>query len=327
MFVTPTGQVVLVETKLWRNPEARREVVGQILDYAKQLTTWTYDILDRRASIAAKAGPNYLMQCLLSRHPEADQAAFVDGLRRSLMSGDFLLLIVGDGIRHGAESLVSFLERYGHLRFRLGIVEVAAYDLPDGSALLQPRILAKTEILQRTLLIGPSGPVTFQQAVQAEESADRNAQQREWYSAFWREFLTKLVLEDISLVPTEPAKSTNQFFPMPPSGSLAWVSAYIAQSQGRAGVYQTFSKGYDRGLEIFDLLQNDRESIEDEMGCKLSWDRTGDRASVSTPTCAFSDLNAAPERDRVTSYLADMTQRFIRSLHPRLAAASRDQDQ
>lgn len=37
-LVTPKGLPVLVECKLWRNPEARREVVGQILDYAKELS-------------------------------------------------------------------------------------------------------------------------------------------------------------------------------------------------------------------------------------------------------------------------------------------------
>ena len=31
-MVTPSGLPVLVECKLWRNPEARREVVSQILD-------------------------------------------------------------------------------------------------------------------------------------------------------------------------------------------------------------------------------------------------------------------------------------------------------
>jgi len=36
-MVTPSGLPVLVECKLWRNPEARREVVSQILDYAKEL--------------------------------------------------------------------------------------------------------------------------------------------------------------------------------------------------------------------------------------------------------------------------------------------------
>jgi hypothetical protein len=35
VFVTPSGRLALLETTLWRNPEARREVIGQILDYAK----------------------------------------------------------------------------------------------------------------------------------------------------------------------------------------------------------------------------------------------------------------------------------------------------
>ena len=35
LYVTPSGHLVIVETKLWSNPEARRAVVGQILEYAK----------------------------------------------------------------------------------------------------------------------------------------------------------------------------------------------------------------------------------------------------------------------------------------------------
>ena len=50
--------------------------------------------------------------------------------------------------------------------------------------MLQPRILAKTEVLQRTLLMGLSGPVSFQQAAQAEDSANPNLAQREWFMAF-----------------------------------------------------------------------------------------------------------------------------------------------
>ena len=47
LYLTPSGQVVVVETKLWRNPEARREVVGQILDCARQLTGWSFDVLEK----------------------------------------------------------------------------------------------------------------------------------------------------------------------------------------------------------------------------------------------------------------------------------------
>lgn len=36
------GRLVVVECKLWRNPQARREVVGQILDYARELSRFAY---------------------------------------------------------------------------------------------------------------------------------------------------------------------------------------------------------------------------------------------------------------------------------------------
>lgn len=40
LLATPDGDLVLVGCKLWRNPEALREVVGQTLDYAKELSAW-----------------------------------------------------------------------------------------------------------------------------------------------------------------------------------------------------------------------------------------------------------------------------------------------
>ena len=47
VFVNPDGLLTLVECKLWRNPQALREVVGQILDYAKELSRWSYVDLEQ----------------------------------------------------------------------------------------------------------------------------------------------------------------------------------------------------------------------------------------------------------------------------------------
>lgn len=44
LYVSPTGTLTLVEAKLWRNPEARREVVAQIIQYADELSRWTYEV-------------------------------------------------------------------------------------------------------------------------------------------------------------------------------------------------------------------------------------------------------------------------------------------
>jgi hypothetical protein len=52
LYVTRFGGLVIVECKLWRNPQARQEVVGQIFDYAKEIAAWDYADLQREVSIA-----------------------------------------------------------------------------------------------------------------------------------------------------------------------------------------------------------------------------------------------------------------------------------
>src|SRR5271157_1693314 len=42
LYATPDGDLIVGETKLFRNPEARREVVGQVIDYAKDLSALSY---------------------------------------------------------------------------------------------------------------------------------------------------------------------------------------------------------------------------------------------------------------------------------------------
>lgn len=46
LFISPLGRITLVETKLWRNPEAVREVVAQILEYAARMIQWSYSDLE-----------------------------------------------------------------------------------------------------------------------------------------------------------------------------------------------------------------------------------------------------------------------------------------
>ena len=43
LYVTANGRLIILEAKLWRNPEARRKVVAQVLDYAKELSRWDYE--------------------------------------------------------------------------------------------------------------------------------------------------------------------------------------------------------------------------------------------------------------------------------------------
>jgi len=325
LYVTTTGQIVLVETKLWRNPEARREVVAQILDYAKQLTEWSFEDLARQSAIASGQGPDYLLSRLRQFASNADEAAFVDGVNLSLKSGDFLLIVVGDGIRSGAESLIGFIERYGNLRFRFGLIEVAAFRLSTNEILLQPRILAKTEILQRTVLIGPSGPVEIEDIARAEDTELRTNADANWFQSFWSDYLSVLSLSDATqALPSNSPKGTNLFLSLPPSGAKAWISAYIAKSAGKGGVYLTFLKAFDKVNEFYERLLAEKQEIEEIVGVQLSWVKEGNKVYITVPSIQFGDLNAQEERQRVIKYLTDYTNRMVNAFRPRLKILSKE---
>ena len=101
LLVDEHGRLIIVECKLWRNPQARREVVGQILDYARALARFSYDDLQREVSAATKRPGNVLFELVRDAGGEMDEARFVDRVSRDLAAGRFILLIVGDGITEG----------------------------------------------------------------------------------------------------------------------------------------------------------------------------------------------------------------------------------
>lgn len=158
LYATPTGDLIVGETKLFRNPEARREVVGQIIDYAKDLSGWTYTELDagvRRAispSGDGKANGLYATVAAAVGAGGVEEGRFVDAISRNLARGRFLLLVIGDGIQEGTEGITRFLQDHAQLHFTFGLVELAIYELPMGSAsgyLVQPRIIARTFNIDR----------------------------------------------------------------------------------------------------------------------------------------------------------------------------------
>lgn len=115
LFITRAGDIAIVECKLWRNPEARREVTAQIIDYAKELSAWTYVKLQEAISRTKpldgwNGGKTRSLYEVVSEGREMDEALFIDSVSRNLRRGRFLLLIVGDGIREGVEDMTEFLQ-------------------------------------------------------------------------------------------------------------------------------------------------------------------------------------------------------------------------
>lgn len=155
-YVTPEGYPVLVEVKLWKNQEARRKVVAQILEYAKDFAALSYEDINneiRKQLKHQKWGENPLHE-IVSAHvsTEPDEASFVDRVTRNLREGRFLLLVLGDGIREEMAALAGYLMQHS-LRYAFGMIEIRLYKLPDGSHLALPRVLAKTQTIERHVTV------------------------------------------------------------------------------------------------------------------------------------------------------------------------------
>jgi len=180
IFMNPDGYLTLVETKLWRNPEARRQVVAQIVDYAKQVAEWSYDNLKNailKAQVCGTDDTDDPMLALANEYSEeVDEKRFIDRVSRNIRLGRFLLLIIGDGIHEDVENLANYLQQTPHIGFTLGLVELAAFHLnpqDENSLFIQPRVLARTREVTRAVveIRGSIAPSQVQVTIPDEKSS------------------------------------------------------------------------------------------------------------------------------------------------------------
>lgn len=126
LLINRDGKICLVECKLWRNAEAAREVVAQLLDYAAGLSTWSYqELREAVAKRSPRGGEDPIAARVLG--PEAgedEREELAKAIERSLKRGNFLLLIAGDGIRPEVQEMARLLQGQPMLSFVLALVEV-----------------------------------------------------------------------------------------------------------------------------------------------------------------------------------------------------------
>ena len=153
LFVSPSGGITIVEAKLWRNPESRREVVGQIIDYAQNLSTWSYERLDQTCRQAMGASLWDLVSAQDEDRSLGAEASFVDAVSRNLRDGRFLLLVVGDGIREEVERMASYVQSSPQLQFHLALVELRIFEsTPGGMHVVVPSVVARTAEVTRAVV-------------------------------------------------------------------------------------------------------------------------------------------------------------------------------
>lgn len=176
LYISPTGKITLVETKLWRNPQATREVVAQVIDYASRLSQWSYEDLEaalKTAMSPAPVGGGSLYAYVSNIFPGEvlPEEQFIDEVQKNLRAARFLLMVVGDGIRENLESMLGHLHRQPQMLFTFCLVEMQIFENPDlfEGRLLLPVVVAKTnEVVRAVVRVQTTGPAEVSVAIEEE---------------------------------------------------------------------------------------------------------------------------------------------------------------
>ncbi len=329
LLVSEHGRLIVVECKLWRNPQARREVVGQVLDYAGELARFSYEGLQRVISSRLKRPGNVLHALVSAAGGLISEAALVDRVERDLAAGRFQLVIVGDGITEGAQRIGAFLTRHAGLAFDLALIEMAEYRFADPVTdaprrILHPRILARTAVIERHVIRNEAPGVVIEEL--ADEAAvpvtrgagtGGNAEGMARWRALVAAFIAATRFDDPAQLP-------------PRIGGLNWMklplveelhlTLYRSSGAGEVGAQIRFGDAGQRGW--YEALEAERDQIAAE--CLADglpapmWKAEGAVPLIVMTAPAPLPWDEAAEAEQ-RRWLGLAANRLINSLRPRLA--------
>jgi hypothetical protein len=144
LFVTRQGVPVLVELKRAVDTRLRREVVGQMLDYAANATVYWQGgrVAEAFSATATRAGANP-DQVLAEFIGEGDPEEFWRQVDSNMKAGRVKLVFVADSIPRELARIVEFLN--DQMRADVRAVELRWFSDDAGTTTLSPRIIGETE--------------------------------------------------------------------------------------------------------------------------------------------------------------------------------------
>jgi len=158
LFVTRDAVPVLVEVKRASDTRIRREVVGQMMDYAANGVAY-WPIEQIRASFEREyeeQGIDPAIQISQFLGEDTDEESFWEQVEANLRAGRIRMLFVADQIPSELARIVEFLNE--HMGPEVLAVEIQPYQGGDGLRTLVPRLIGNTERAQAKKATRHSGP-------------------------------------------------------------------------------------------------------------------------------------------------------------------------
>jgi len=134
---SPQGDIAIIECKLAANPEVKRKVIGQILEYAAYMWQMSYEQVDSRVqALKSKSLAELVADSIAG---EWNEELFRDGVRQSLENGSFILVIVVDEINEDLRRIIRYVNECSKSAFSLHAMEMNRFQA-DNVEVLVPHL-------------------------------------------------------------------------------------------------------------------------------------------------------------------------------------------
>ena len=137
----PGGEIAIIECKLAANPESKRKVIGQILEYAAYLWEMTYEDVDSR--VRQKLGNSLANIVEEAVAGEWNEESFREGVKNSLAQGIFMLIILVDEINEELRRIIRYINESSDTVFSFHALEVKRFQ-SQGIEVLVPHLHGTT---------------------------------------------------------------------------------------------------------------------------------------------------------------------------------------
>ncbi|MEA3407469.1 MAG: hypothetical protein U9R48_05240 [Chloroflexota bacterium] len=145
LYVDQRGILTLVETKLMQNPEARRDVIGQIIEYAANAAdAWGSGRARQHAAEFWRDKGRELDEVLLETFDDLDIEDFWSTVEDNLRLDKMRLIVAADELRPEVRRMIEYLNKEMQNTEVLGL-ELKCYGKDASSLVLVPRLVGQTQ--------------------------------------------------------------------------------------------------------------------------------------------------------------------------------------
>jgi len=145
------GNIAIVECKLATNPEIKRKVIGQILEYASYLWKMSYEEFNNRIKSKTNKDLIDFVRDSLSGDFDFNEEEFTEGIKNSLNEGIFFLFIAVDEINDELRNIINYINKCGDPKFSLCAIELHRFKISEIDIII-PRVygIFKEDIIKES---------------------------------------------------------------------------------------------------------------------------------------------------------------------------------